>query len=81
MDHSQIADFLTSNNCDWVDTMEWKRIAPTASHMGGAWERQIGTIKRILSSMLKPLPKPLSNESFCTLMIEVEAIVNAFDTS
>jgi hypothetical protein len=57
--------------------MAWKKIAPTASHMGGAWERQIGTAKRIFASMMKSSPRLLNNESFCTLMTEVESIVNS----
>ena len=77
MDHERISNFLTSNNCDWIDQIEWSRIAPTASHMGGSWERQIGTVKRILSAMLKDAARPLDNESFETLMTEVEAIVNS----
>jgi hypothetical protein len=77
MDHSKISDFLSAINCDWVDTVEWERIAPTASHMGGAWERQIGTVKRVLNSMLRAPDRLLDHESFCTLLTEVEAIVNS----
>ena len=77
MDHTKVASYLTANNCDWDGTMAWKKIAPTASHMGGAWERQIGTAKRIFASMMKSSPRLLNNESFCTLMTEVESIVNS----
>lgn len=77
MDHSKISDFLAEKNCDWVDWIEWQKIAPAASHMGGAWERQIGTVKRVLDSMLKYPDRLLDHESFCTLLTEVEAIVNS----
>ena len=77
MDKAKVATFPSENNCDWIDQIEWSRIAPTASHMGGSWERQIGTVKRILSAMLKDAARPLDNESFETLMTEVEAIVNS----
>ena len=74
MDHSKISDYLSSNNCDW---MIWERNVPVASHMGGVWERQIRTVRSVLNSMLKSHLRPLDNESFCTLMAEVESIVNS----
>ena len=74
MNQTQIIDYLNSNNCDWVT---WERNVPVASHMGGAWERQIRTVRGVLNSMLKSDTRPLDNEAFCTLMAEVEAIVNS----
>ena len=51
---------------------------PHASHFGGAWERQIGTIRRILDVMLAQLgPSQLTNELLVTLMAEVTGIVNS----
>ena len=50
MEISKIATYLQSEMCDWI---EWERNTPNASHMGGVWERQIRTIRGILSSLLK----------------------------
>ena len=74
MDHSKIAAHLSLQSCDWIS---WERNVPVASHMGGSWERQIRTVRSVLSSMLKSQSELLNNESFCTLMTEVEAIVNS----
>ena len=74
MDHTKIANELRLSNCDWI---QWERNVPVASHMGGVWERQIRTVRSVLSSMLKSDPRPLDHESFSTLMAEVEAIVNS----
>ena len=76
MDHAKISDFLKTENCDW-DNVEWERNVPTASHAGGVWERQIRTVRSVLNSMLMSQPKSLDDESFVTLMTEVEAIVNS----
>ncbi|XP_068714308.1 uncharacterized protein [Montipora foliosa] len=38
MDHNKIQQQLVKTNCDWLD---FKMNVPEASHMGGAWERQI----------------------------------------
>ena len=74
MDQSKISDHLREKNCDWIT---WERNVPVASHMGGVWERQIRTVRNVLNSMFKAHVRPLDNESFCTLMAEVEAIVNS----
>lgn len=57
---------------------EWSFKPPHASHFGGVWERQIGTIHRLLDAMLLELGKPqLTHELLVTLLAEVSAIVNA----
>ena len=43
----------------------------------GIWERQIGTIRRVLDAMLLGLKHQLTHELLVTLMAEVTAIVNA----
>ena len=45
--------------------------------MGGVWERQIRSARGILSSLLKHHGKSLNDESFRTLMVEVESVVNS----
>ena len=44
--------------------------------MGGVWERMIGTVRRILESMLVEVKK-LTHEVLVTLMAEISAIVNS----
>ena len=49
-----------------------------SSHFGGVWERQIGTIRRVLDAMRLELGKPqFTHELLVTLLAEVTAIVNA----
>ena len=50
---------------------------PHASHMGGVWERQIRTVRSILSSLLSQHGGQLHDESLNTLMVEAEAVVNS----
>ena len=45
--------------------------------MGGVWERQIRTIKKVLFILVKQHSRTLNDESFVTLMTEVEGIVNS----
>ena len=49
---------------------------PSASHMGGGWERQIRTVCNVLSS-LQDNGEQLDDESLRTLISEAEAIVNS----
>ena len=57
----------------WI---QWKRNPPTASNMGGVWERQIGSTRSILVALLKIHGTSLNDESLRTFLGEVEAIVN-----
>lgn len=50
---------------------------PSASHMGGSWERQIRTVQNVLAVLLQENGTHLDDESFCTLMKEVQNIVNS----
>ena len=50
---------------------------PHASHMGGVWERQIKTVRSVLTGHLENHGNQLDDESLRTLMIEAEAIVNS----
>ena len=45
--------------------------------MGGVWERQIRSVRGILSSLMKTHGHMLNDESFRTLIVEAEAIVNS----
>ena len=73
MDHNQISQYLQGHRADWIT---WIRNQPTASHMGGVWEREIRTATRILNALLKTQGRSLNDEALHTLLIEVEAIFN-----
>ena len=66
-----VADFLSNSK------VVWKFNPPHSPHMGGAWERLIGTVKRIFNSiLLQRRGKDLTHEELTTLMCEISAIVN-----
>lgn len=72
MDEKKIKRYVTEQGC------EWKFNPPHSSHFGGVWERQIGTIRRVLNAMLLSLgSSQLDHELLVTLMAEVTAIVNS----
>lgn len=50
---------------------------PSASHMGGAWERQIRTIRSVLTSILDQSSRTLDSSSLRTYLYEVMAVVNS----
>ncbi|KAJ8041002.1 hypothetical protein HOLleu_15480 [Holothuria leucospilota] len=71
-DHDHIRKFLSSQDCEWIFN------PPHASHFGGVWERQIRTMRQVLSSMFLQLGKHhLTHEVLVTFMAEASAIVNS----
>ena len=74
MDHQKIRGYLNEEGGDWI---LWERNTPLASHMGGVWERQIRTVKDVLTSLIKSSPRELNDEMLRTLLTEAEAIVNS----
>lgn len=50
---------------------------PSASHMGGIWERQIQTARSILTAMLNKSSNRLDTTSLRTLLYETMAIINS----
>jgi hypothetical protein len=55
----------------------WKKNPPFASHIGRVWERQIRSVRAVLSSLLKNYGNVPDEELFYTLLAEVEDIVNS----
>ena len=74
MDQEKISEFLLMKGCDWIC---WKRNPPAASHMGGVWERQIRSIRSILTSLMRDHSTKLNDEAFRTFLVETEAIINS----
>lgn len=68
LNHEHIQGALIS------DGVEWRFNPPAGSHHGGAWERMICTVKRVLNSVLHL--QRLDDNGFHTVMCEVEAILN-----
>ena len=71
MKHDELTDKLRQQQIDW------KFSPPAASHMGGVWERQIRTVRRILATLLHEHTGRLDDESLHTLFCEVEDIINS----
>ena len=55
--------------------VEWIFNPPYASHMGGVWERQIRTVRKVLAGLTSE--QVLDGEQLGTLMAKCEGIVNA----
>ena len=64
-----IAEHMRQKEITWIFN------PPAASHMGGLWERQIRTVRKVLNSIMQNT-HTLDDESLNTLFCEVEAIVN-----
>lgn len=55
--------------------ISWKFNPPTASHMGGAWERLIRSVKTALTTVLKE--QAPREEVLLTVLVEIEHSVNS----
>ena len=53
----------------------WKFNPPTASHMGGAWERLVASVKRALRAVLGS--QTVSDDVLHTTVVEVEYVINS----
>ena len=74
MDQDQVKVEMLKENCDWV---EIKFNVPSASHMGGIWERKIRTVRSVLSALLQRNGQQMNYEALRTFMCEAEAVVNS----
>ena len=68
LDHSKIKEAVLKKGIQWIFN------TPAASHHGGVWERQIRTVRKVLSSLLKQ--QALDDEGLQTLLCEVESVIN-----
>ncbi len=68
LNQNKIQDAMSQRGIQWIFN------PPAASHHGGVWERQIRTIRKVLTSVLKQ--QNLDDEGLQTVLCEVEAIVN-----
>ena len=73
-DHIKTRSELQRHDCDWL---EFNMNVPSASHMGGVWERQIRSVRSVLASLLQNNGSQLNGESLRPLLCEAEEIVNS----
>lgn len=64
----QIHDFLRQRDIQWLFN------PPASSHMGGVWERQIRTVRKVLAAVMTE--QLVSDESLNTMFCLVESIIN-----
>ncbi|XP_055958534.1 uncharacterized protein LOC130013669 [Patella vulgata] len=73
MNQEKIRQELLKDGCDWY---EIRMNVPYSSHMGGVWERQIRTVRSILSALMDQHSSQLDDECLRMFMVEAESIVN-----
>ena len=56
--------------------IQWHFNPPTASHMGGVWERLIRTIRKVFSGVFNARYK-MTDEVLDTIFCEIESIINS----
>ena len=71
MKHDQIRKKMQKESIDWIFN------PPTASHIGGSWERQIRKTRKILAGLVRENGDRLDEETFRALLREVEAVINS----
>ena len=74
LDHDKIRGELERHDCDWF---VFKMNVPSASRMGGVWDRQIRSVRNVLATLLQTNGSQLNEEALSIFMCEAEAIVNS----
>ena len=68
MDREVITRELLDRGIDWAFN------PPHASHMGGVWERQIRSVRRVILGLVRQ--EVMTDETFTTLLAAAEGIIN-----
>ena len=71
MDKDRVAAYLAEKQCDLVMNV------PDASHMGGVWERQIRTVRSVMTWVLSKSAGRLDDASLRTFFYEAMSIINS----
>jgi len=76
----EYSQFLETNKETIISTLasrsiEWELIPVATPHMGGIYERAIGSAKRILKGLVGD--NPLLFEEYCTIFAKVECLLNS----
>ena len=74
LDQAKICDHLSLQGCDWI---LWRWNTPAASHMGGAWERSIRSVRATLNAIFATNGRSLNDGVLSTLICEAEAVINS----
>jgi transposase InsO family protein len=56
--------------------ISWKFNPPYSSHYGGVWEREIRSVRKVLTALMNEQKVKLTDEALQTLLCEVESILN-----
>lgn len=71
IDKDKVTSYFANKQCDFLMN------APSSSHAGGAWERQIRTVRSVLSKVLAQSAGRLDDTSLSTFLYEAMFIVNS----
>ncbi|XP_067380798.1 uncharacterized protein [Channa argus] len=71
VDKDILSTYMAERQCDFIMN------APDASHMGGVWERQIRTVRSVLSWALSQSAGRLDDACLRTFLYEAMSIVNS----
>lgn len=71
VDKDRVTAYLAEKQCDLVMNV------PDASHMGGVWERQIRTVRSVMSWVLSKSVGRLDDASLRTFFYEAMSIINS----
>lgn len=74
LDEESISRYLLNRGCNYF---RFNMNVPSASHMGGVWERQIRTVRNVLAGLLLQSGSQLDDEALRTFLSEAAAIVNS----
>jgi len=69
MNQGLITEYLRQKEITWLFN------PPTASHMGGVWERMIRSVRKVLMGLIRG--QTLTDEILRTVMCEVESTINS----